>query len=300
MGFLRKATWVATGGASGVAFKANSKKDRTARALEEQNRLIKEQMRLQAAQAGTATARPRTLAEKRQAKQERQRAVPTTSDGLTGPAFLVAFVNSGERAGKAADVSKAIVEAARRPGESHIQASKRLTKERRRAGGQHRFGLFRPTDTFKPLDPPAEVKAPSPAAVVERVRNGIAVAAPGVRRAGGLWECINCAQPIRLGGGAEWAHIRGEHTGSVECACPHCERKLLVTATPSGLVHCSTCATHADAAPVPIATTAPEVIETRNADPSVTDELERLAVLHRDGALSDAEFQAAKSHLLEG
>jgi hypothetical protein len=38
MGFLRKATFVATGGASGLVFKANSKKERIANALEKQNR----------------------------------------------------------------------------------------------------------------------------------------------------------------------------------------------------------------------------------------------------------------------
>lgn len=39
MGFLRKATFVATGGASGLVFKANSKKERIANALEKQNRM---------------------------------------------------------------------------------------------------------------------------------------------------------------------------------------------------------------------------------------------------------------------
>ena len=38
MGFLRKATWVATGGASGLVFKANSKKERTANAMEKMAR----------------------------------------------------------------------------------------------------------------------------------------------------------------------------------------------------------------------------------------------------------------------
>lgn len=46
MGFLRKATWVATGGASGLVVKANSKKERTAKALEQQNRLMKQQLKL--------------------------------------------------------------------------------------------------------------------------------------------------------------------------------------------------------------------------------------------------------------
>jgi hypothetical protein len=78
MGLLRKATFVATGGASGlVGVKANSKKERTAKALEEQNRLMKEQLRLQrelaqsappTAQVSQATQRPMTVKEKRAAK----------------------------------------------------------------------------------------------------------------------------------------------------------------------------------------------------------------------------------------
>ena len=48
MGFLRKGLFVATGGLSGAAgVKANSKKERTAKALEKQNRLIKEQLKLE-------------------------------------------------------------------------------------------------------------------------------------------------------------------------------------------------------------------------------------------------------------
>jgi hypothetical protein len=45
MGFLRKATFVATGGASGLVIKANSKKERTAKALEAQVRLQKQALR---------------------------------------------------------------------------------------------------------------------------------------------------------------------------------------------------------------------------------------------------------------
>lgn len=41
MGFLRKALFVGTGGLSGVAIKANSKKERTAKALEEQTRIMR-------------------------------------------------------------------------------------------------------------------------------------------------------------------------------------------------------------------------------------------------------------------
>ena len=40
MGFLRKALFVGTGGASGLVVKANSKKERTAKALEQQSRLM--------------------------------------------------------------------------------------------------------------------------------------------------------------------------------------------------------------------------------------------------------------------
>lgn len=46
MGFLRKATWVATGGASGLFIKANSKKERTARAAEKQVRLQQAELRV--------------------------------------------------------------------------------------------------------------------------------------------------------------------------------------------------------------------------------------------------------------
>jgi hypothetical protein len=41
MGFLRKATFVATGGASGLVLKANSKKERAARAAEQQAKIMK-------------------------------------------------------------------------------------------------------------------------------------------------------------------------------------------------------------------------------------------------------------------
>jgi hypothetical protein len=34
-------------------------------------------------------------------------------------------------------------------------------------------------------------------------------------------------------------------------------------------------------------------------DPSIVDELEQLATLHRTGALSDAEFKSAKRRILE-
>jgi hypothetical protein len=70
MGLFRKATFVATGGLSGAAgVRANSKKDRTAKALEEQNRLIKQQLR---ATAAAGTSKPRTLPEKRAAKHAAQ------------------------------------------------------------------------------------------------------------------------------------------------------------------------------------------------------------------------------------
>ena len=55
MGFLRKATWVATGGASGLVIKANSKKERTLKAIEQQNKLL--EMQLQA-DSGNPSAIP--------------------------------------------------------------------------------------------------------------------------------------------------------------------------------------------------------------------------------------------------
>lgn len=45
MGFLRKATIVMTGGAAAVAIKANSKKERTARAAEQQAALLAQMAR---------------------------------------------------------------------------------------------------------------------------------------------------------------------------------------------------------------------------------------------------------------
>ena len=55
MGFLRKSTFLATGGLSGLGMKANSKKERTAKALEKQNRMMKEQMRQQKRHAAHVT-----------------------------------------------------------------------------------------------------------------------------------------------------------------------------------------------------------------------------------------------------
>ncbi len=47
MSFFRKALFAATGGTSGLVVKANSKKERTAKAAEKQARYQKEQLRLQ-------------------------------------------------------------------------------------------------------------------------------------------------------------------------------------------------------------------------------------------------------------
>lgn len=55
MGFLRKTAFVASGGATGLLFKANSKKERTANALEKQNRLLQGSM--QAPSKSTAPAK---------------------------------------------------------------------------------------------------------------------------------------------------------------------------------------------------------------------------------------------------
>lgn len=48
MGFLRKALFVSTAGTSGLVVKSNSKKERTAKALEKQVRLQKQQMKANA------------------------------------------------------------------------------------------------------------------------------------------------------------------------------------------------------------------------------------------------------------
>jgi hypothetical protein len=45
MGFMRKALFVYTGGLSGLAVKANSKKERTAKAAEKQVRLQQQQLK---------------------------------------------------------------------------------------------------------------------------------------------------------------------------------------------------------------------------------------------------------------
>ena len=47
MGFLRKAAFVSTGGMSGLVIKANSKKERTAKAMEKQVKLQKQAVRAQ-------------------------------------------------------------------------------------------------------------------------------------------------------------------------------------------------------------------------------------------------------------
>jgi Short C-terminal domain len=64
MGFMRKALFLGTGGASGMVIKANSKKERTAKAAEKQIRLQKQMLNQQATQATQATvttSRPRVL-----------------------------------------------------------------------------------------------------------------------------------------------------------------------------------------------------------------------------------------------
>lgn len=49
MGFIRKATFIGTGGVSGLFIKANSKKERTAKATEKQLRLQKKQFEVEKA-----------------------------------------------------------------------------------------------------------------------------------------------------------------------------------------------------------------------------------------------------------
>lgn len=55
MGFIRKATFIGTGGVSGLFIKANSKKERTAKATEKQLRLQKQQVELEKALLRQAT-----------------------------------------------------------------------------------------------------------------------------------------------------------------------------------------------------------------------------------------------------
>jgi hypothetical protein len=52
MGFMRKALFVGTGGASGAFVKANSKKERQAKALEKQLKLQKELVKLEKQRQG--------------------------------------------------------------------------------------------------------------------------------------------------------------------------------------------------------------------------------------------------------
>lgn len=54
MGFMRKALFVSTGGLSGVAVKANSKKERAAKAAEKQVKLQRQMLKTQQAQAAAA------------------------------------------------------------------------------------------------------------------------------------------------------------------------------------------------------------------------------------------------------
>lgn len=56
MGFMRKGLFVATGGLSGVAIKANPKKERTAKAMEKQVRLQKQQLKASAQTAHSTRA----------------------------------------------------------------------------------------------------------------------------------------------------------------------------------------------------------------------------------------------------
>lgn len=62
MGFMRKALFVSTGGLSGVAgVKANSKKERTAKAAEKQLRLQRQQLRAAESAARAQKSAARTL-----------------------------------------------------------------------------------------------------------------------------------------------------------------------------------------------------------------------------------------------
>jgi hypothetical protein len=52
MGFMRKALFLGTGGASGLVVKSNSKKERSAKALEKQVKLQKELLKLEKQRQG--------------------------------------------------------------------------------------------------------------------------------------------------------------------------------------------------------------------------------------------------------
>jgi hypothetical protein len=64
MSFLRKATWVATGGMSGLVIKANSKKERIANAMEKQVKLQGRQVRI-TGQAAPSSPSPGSRSEPR-------------------------------------------------------------------------------------------------------------------------------------------------------------------------------------------------------------------------------------------
>jgi hypothetical protein len=84
------------------------------------------------------------------------------------------------------------------------------------------------------------------------------------------WNCRHCGAPIGMGRDGRCVHLHGVYAGPEECK--------IKSALPQGN----------DATP----------IEGNTAVPSLTADLERLAALHRNGDLSDSEFQAAKSRLI--
>ena len=96
MGFFRKATFVATGGLSGVAgVKANSKKERTAKASEAQVRLMREQQLNTPVQSAAAQrlagARPLSAGCIRGRNSQRVRQNAGRSEGMLGVSALGGF-----------------------------------------------------------------------------------------------------------------------------------------------------------------------------------------------------------------
>jgi hypothetical protein len=70
MSFLRKALFVGTGGASGMVFKANSKKERIAKAEEAQLKILREQAAPEDPPPWIARAEAEALAKSEQAARE--------------------------------------------------------------------------------------------------------------------------------------------------------------------------------------------------------------------------------------
>lgn len=88
MGFMRKALFVGTGGASGLAINSNSKKERSARALEQIARAQKQQMG-----AGAGYVASPNAAQQRAAAAELKRYQGYTDENLR-ELFPLAYVDN--------------------------------------------------------------------------------------------------------------------------------------------------------------------------------------------------------------